>query len=263
MRVLKIGGSLLTVKSNYCTVNTLQVARFGHELAALTPQLRKHLILVIGGGSFGNGIPLRYGLDHPETVDPLDVSRMTLGMFELMGHLVGTWRAAGVAAFPVQACSVISRCGDGYRLNIEPFLSLLDRGVIPLVTGDLLPLEDWPIISSDWLPVLIAAETKVDDVTYLTNVAGLCTDPLDETTLVEVVDEAYLQNALGMSSGARFDVTGGMRTKVGAAGALLRMGVPASICDGRVAGALSAPFKQAGAVRATRFITPPVTKGGK
>jgi isopentenyl phosphate kinase len=237
MRVVKIGGSLLTNKSGYCEIDEASVLAIGRQLAELSgPSALNGLVLVIGGGSFGNGIPRRHGLDRPDSLDVRDVSRMTLGMFELMAGLIHVWRELGIAAYPVQASAVVHPVGDWFRIDAGTISRLCERNIIPVVTGDLIPSAHWPILSSDWIPVLIANECAVSSVAYLTDVEGVF--EIEEggapPKLIKQVFQGDASRVLELAGASRqADVTGGMRTKVEAALMLSKMGIPSLICDGR------------------------------
>jgi isopentenyl phosphate kinase len=260
VRVVKIGGSLVTVKSAYCTLNSDATRGLAAELSAIGSEARADLIIVVGGGSFGNGVPLRHGLDDPADVDVLQVSRMTLAMFDLMGQIVAAFRDAGVAAYPLQASALVSQSDGHYELNVEPFLALMRKGIVPLVTGDLLPVAGWPILSSDWMPVLMAMKMPVSHVAYLTDVPGLLTNILDESSLLSRVSAEGITSALNIAGGARHDVTGGMNTKVRAAARLLELGVPTLFCDGRAGQALTRVLRGDEALRGTRFVPQTVAR---
>ena len=60
--IVKLGGALITYKDDYCKPNTVVIKEFGQVLRTRWPELQGRLILVLGGGSYGNAVPYRYNL---------------------------------------------------------------------------------------------------------------------------------------------------------------------------------------------------------
>lgn len=239
MLVIKLGGSLITKKSSYCEIDEDEVRRFGNELAAGIEASAQCPIIVLGGGSFGNGIPRRFGLQDPMTRRRMDISRMTFGMFELMRGVVDIWRGQGLACYPVQ-CSTVVQQRDGVRtINIDPFAAALRNGMIPVTTGDIL-LEEEPIVySSDYMPGLIAQAMDVQQIVMLTDVPGVFDMRDPEKRVCGEIRGSDYDRILSMAGGsAQADVTGGMRTKVEALFASLDKGTGSLIADGRRPGML-------------------------
>lgn len=241
-RVVKIGGSLLTHKSGFCELDETQIREFGRQLAELVAaRALDEVVVVAGGGSFGNAIPKRFALDAPGRLDVRDVSRMTIGMFSLMSGLADLWREYELATYPVQASAIVQPSVSGFSVDCGLIDRLTAKGIIPLVTGDLIPSREWPILSSDWLPVLMARQGGVESVCYLTDVDGVY-KLQDQQKAGAVFDTVTASNLASVQSAAgascHQDVTGGMKTKVQAAAELLRLRVPTLIANGAAKDAL-------------------------
>src|SRR5918999_6004383 len=83
--VVKLGGALVTYKDDYCKPNTEIIAELGDVLYSCWSQVKGRLILVLGGGSYGNAVPHRYNLvDSSGEWKPEDLSLMTVKTLELM-----------------------------------------------------------------------------------------------------------------------------------------------------------------------------------
>jgi isopentenyl phosphate kinase len=254
--VVKLGGCLVTEKDGFCEPNYPCIAEFGQQVQLALAGGIALPIIVLGGGSFGNGIPARYGLTDPKTRKSKDIGRMTFGMFTLMQAVATTWRAIGLPTYPVQASAVISYGLDGYELDPRLFQLAINMGLIPLVTGDLLLDGPINIYSSDLLPELLVRHFDVHRVVMLTDVAGLIDRSDMNEKLVETVrpGEAHVTMVAGASS--KVDVTGGMKTKVDALNRLLDLGISSVIADGRVEGQLLSVLR-GDDVAGTNFISDP------
>ncbi|MCK4613680.1 MAG: kinase, partial [Thermoplasmata archaeon] len=64
MIILKLGGSVITQKRDYATLNKEMVDTISEELASLSREVP--LIIVHGAGSFGHILAKRYSLNNPE-----------------------------------------------------------------------------------------------------------------------------------------------------------------------------------------------------
>jgi glutamate 5-kinase len=127
--------------------------------------------------------------------------------------------------------------------------ALLDLGVVPIVNeNDTVAVEELKFGDNDNLSALTAALVEADLLVILSDVAGLHTsDPRVDTTapvvpVVRAADEA-MQRAAGPS---RSDVgTGGMASKLAAAGKAAVAGISTVIADGTRDGVLAAVFDAA------------------
>jgi glutamate 5-kinase len=127
--------------------------------------------------------------------------------------------------------------------------ALLDLGIVPIVNeNDTVAVEELKFGDNDNLSALTAALVEADLLVILSDVAGLHTsDPRVDTTapvvpVVRAADEA-MQRAAGPS---RSDVgTGGMASKLAAAGKAAVAGISTVIADGTRDGVLAAVFDAA------------------
>jgi glutamate 5-kinase len=127
--------------------------------------------------------------------------------------------------------------------------ALLDLGVVPIVNeNDTVAVEELKFGDNDNLSALTAALVEADLLVILSDVAGLHTrDPrLDSAAPVVRVtraDDGALLRAAGPS---RTQVgTGGMASKLAAAGKAAAAGIPTFIADGTADGVLAAVFDAA------------------
>ena len=124
--------------------------------------------------------------------------------------------------------------------------TLLDLGVVPIVNeNDTVAVEELKFGDNDNLSALTAALVEADLLVILSDVAGLHTrDPrVDSAAPVVRVTRADDADMLRAAGPSRTQVgTGGMASKVAAAGKAAAAGIPTIIADGKHDGVLGAVF---------------------
>ncbi len=215
---LKLGGSLITDKSQPETARTAEIERVAREIAsalAAAPGLR--LVIGHGSGSFGHVAAREYGTrrgvkDRAGWKGYAHVSTVAGRLNQIM---LDALDLAGVPVLGVQP-SASARCRDGeiVEMVIDPIRRGLDQGLVPLVYGDV-ALDDvrgGTIISTEDIFTYLAYALKPWRVLLAGDTAGV----LDEADALvpRVTPDTLpaLRRALGGS--AQTDVTGGMEMKV-------------------------------------------------
>lgn len=247
---LKLGGSLITDKRAVESVRPEVLARLAREIAearVANPHMR--LLLGHGSGSFGHVAASKYGtragVQTPEQWQGF--AETADAAARLNRHVTAALLAAGVPAWSVQPSAAL-RCVDGRVVAgpLEAVQGALDRGILPLVYGDVAldNVRGGTIVSTEeifeWLaeflpPVRIVLAGEVDGIYE--------SDPLQNPNAhrIERVtpgDLDAIDGGLGGSHGV--DVTGGMATKVRQALALVERisGLEIIVCSGVEPGAV-------------------------
>ena len=142
---------------------------------------------------------------------------MTIGQVLVTRHEVGHRQQY------VHACETLER--------------LLELGVVPVVNeNDTTAVEEIRFGDNDYLAALIGMMVHADLVLLLTDIEGLySSDPRTDADArllarIDEVTEEHLASAGGPGSGVG---SGGMTTKLEAARALMKAGIPMVVCDGR------------------------------
>ncbi len=137
---VKLGGSVITVKTEPETARLEVIDRLAGEIAAALaarPDLR--LVLGHGSGSFGHPAAQRYGT-HLGVHSPADwrgFAEVAAAAARLNRLVTDALLAAGVPVWSIQP-SASARCRDGELLSLEigPIEQALAHGLVPLVYGD-------------------------------------------------------------------------------------------------------------------------------
>ena len=220
--VLKLGGSVVTVKDEPETVDDAALSAAAESVAAATDDL----VLVHGGGSFGHHHAARHGVSTTDgTHDALAVRAIHDAMKRLNDAVLDALASTGVDAVPVHPFSVGARDAEGgLELPTESIETLLAEGFTPVLHGDVIAHEGngATIVSGDELVVELAERLSADRVGLCSGVPGV----LDQSG--DVIDriDAFADVAPALGASDATDVTGGMAGKVRA---LLALDAPSAI----------------------------------
>ncbi len=260
---LKLGGSLITDKRTRETARHDVIARAAGEIAralAGTPDLR--LLLGHGSGSFGHFAAHRYHVRQGCLEDWRGYSETAAAAQRLNRLVTDALLAEGVPAVSVQP-SASAQAHDGVLqyMAVTPIRTLLERGAVPLVYGDV-ALDDargCTIISTEQIMALLAAELGPRRIIMAGEVGGVYTaDPQRDPSaslIPEIGPRNYPQVEAMLTSAFGVDVTGGMSDKVRTLYALVSRhpGLSARIISGRDAGAIERALRDPAAALGTRI----------
>jgi isopentenyl phosphate kinase len=244
--LIKLGGSLLTEKSRPETPRPAVIARLAGEIARAAAHCPDRLILGHGSGSFGHVAASRSGIAggllSPEQLPGVSLTQQRAAALH---HLVVTALAeAGVAPFSIAPSScVVTAGGRPVQFDDEPLLLALERGLLPVLYGDVVldRSQGVAICSTETLLELLARRLPERGVTIRQAIWLGETDGVYDAagrTLPQLSAADFENAAQAIGSPAGTDVTGGMRHRVETALALSRLGVPSLIANGLVPGLL-------------------------
>mgnify|MGYP002760176921 CR=1 FL=1 len=221
--VLKLGGSVITVKDRPMTVDEGALGRAARAVAA-SPEL----VIVHGGGSFGHHYAEQYGVSPSAgTTTAREITAIHGAMQELNGAVVERLQESEVEAVPVAPLSMGWR-DDAGSLSIAsgPLASMVSEGLVPVSHGDVVVNRGAgaTILSGDELVGAIAEQVDADRIGICSDVPGVL--DRDGEVIERVESYEAVDGLLGGSEST--DVTGGMAGKVRQ---LLGRSTPAEIFD--------------------------------
>ena len=219
--ILKLGGSVITVKDGAETVDEANLGRAADAVAG-----HDDLVLVHGGGSFGHPHASEHGVSTTEgTHDAAGTRAIHDAMKRLNGAVIEALSERDVPALAVHPLSAAHRDTDGdLHLPTDHVRTMLGEGFVPVLHGDVVAHAGAgvTVVSGDELVVALAEGLAAERVGLCSAVPGV----LDEAG--EVVEHITgfgdVADALGGSDVT--DVTGGMAGKVRQ---LLSLDAPASV----------------------------------
>ncbi|MEM1514992.1 MAG: isopentenyl phosphate kinase [Candidatus Bathyarchaeia archaeon] len=220
LTVLKLGGSVITIKDKPLTPNTQVMRRLAHEIASseVSP-----LIIVHGGGSFGHPLAAEYniagGLKGQGQM--VGFSKTHNSMVKLNMLIVETLLDEGLPAVSFAPSSLmITKQGRIASLYKDVLEKALEIGSIPVLYGDAVLDYDqgFAILSGDQITARLAIEFGAEKIVFGIDVDGLYTcDPKinhEARLLKEIVLSKLEEMAVVTGCSRTIDVTGGMRGKI-------------------------------------------------
>jgi isopentenyl phosphate kinase len=223
--LLKLGGSVITDKTQPFTARTDVIERLAAEIKNALDERGDDLQLIIGhgSGSFGHEVAAKYQT-HQGVVGAdswLGFAEVAAVAAELNNIVMKILRQAGVPAIKFQpSASTRTRGEQLMYFETFPIKEVLNHGLTPVVYGDVSvdAAQGMSIVSTEKLFDNLARELSPNRIILAGQVDGVYDkDPLKyaNAELIEDIDRSNweeVESKLGGSHGV--DVTGGMFTKV-------------------------------------------------
>lgn len=265
--LVKLGGSLITHKSEDASPRDAVISRLAAELAAGAPEIEERVVVGHGSGSFGHPAAAEHRLREgaSSAAELAALSRTQDRAARLHRRVVAALRTAGLDVFSVVPSSAaVAEDGQLVDFAAEPLVRALEMGLTPAVYGDVIVdrRRGATIASTEAVFVRLAASLSergwwVRRALWLGGTEGVYDAEGRVLAEIDPGSEDALPDAVSGSEAT--DVTGGMRHRVSAAMDLASRGVSSWIGDGRPSGALRAALRgtQEGGTR----VRPPDASG--
>jgi isopentenyl phosphate kinase len=265
MNIIKLGGSVVTYKVSdtkppykWDESSSTYRIRFD-KLRDISKALRDHLdegmILVHGGGTHGHRTVLRWrtgAAKGSEQIRTWDVKWRMLQLTEGITRILGKEK---IPVIPVSPSDVMNlRNGFIRTFESAPINRILDRGGVPILRGDLVPVEKdgWSVVSGDEIMVRLVKE-GISGTLPKANKAVMCMDVegfLDSfgspgSSILDRIDDRLFHSRISEWIGddqARTnigDVSGGILGKVISCHRISSMGTEAFMIGGDLSSTLS------------------------
>ena len=245
MILIKLGGSVITDKSQYKKFNKEQTARLCREIA----ESGRSVMIVHGAGSYGHVLAKRYAIQNG-LVDFAQVSPAAMVHHDAMelGLLVTSeLMAVGIPAASLSPGSCFVMDEGRLVVNDEEVIRRMSHvGIMPVTHGDVVMdrQKGFAIVSGDELMEVMARIFKPERIVFVSDIDGLYDSNPKENPEARMIPEVTQEILDGVSSDEDVDdVTGGVRNKMEA---MLRMCSPDRDCvlvNGTVPGRLLSLLK--------------------
>lgn len=241
--MLKLGGSVVTIKDKPMKADTVNIERLSEEIS--TAGL-KQLVIVHGGGSFGHPVARRYRIMGGDTSinKSFGVSETHRAMVALNSLIVDALLALKVPALSITPSSfLITDEGRIKTVNLTIIHRLVDLGIIPVLYGDVVldRSRGFSILSGDQLASRIAVELGASRLIFGVDVDGIySSDPkiTPGAYLIESLQLKQLKDLVDVGEALTTDVTGGMLGKVMEASVAVEAGVEVIIANASKTGVI-------------------------
>jgi isopentenyl phosphate kinase len=213
---LKLGGSLITHKDQPETARLDVLARLAGEIAEARrtfPEMR--LLVGHGSGSFGHPMAARHGT-HLGGDNWTGFAEVWRSANRLNRLVVDALLDAGLPAmsFPPSA-SARARGGALVELAVDPIRRALDKGLLPVVQGDVAfdEVSGTTIVSTEKVFAFLAPHLSPQRLLLAGIDRGVYLDFPVNRRVADLVTHADLPR-LSLGGSSATDVTGGMADKV-------------------------------------------------
>ncbi len=224
MQLVKIGGSVITVKSRYRYFLHQTTRKIMQELR----NIKGEIILVHGGGSFGHIKAHEYGLNgSPAHLSYEGISVVHRDMVELNQKIIEIMQSEGLYGIGMPPASF----SDPFQPPYELISNYIEAGLIPVTFGDVFIRNgNSGIISGDDLMLALAIRFKPERVVFLTDVDGIYDRNPKTHANAELRPVVRGNEIFDISTK---DVTGGMGKKLNVMSKIAEMGTPVYLINGR------------------------------
>jgi len=230
VQVLKLGGSVITVKDRPMTPDVDNIRRLCEEVKAAWPT---PLVIVHGGGSFGHPVAKKYGIAEGFTSERqvLGFTRTHQAMVALNTIVVDTLLDLGVPTISLGPSTfIMTRNGRIEDVSLEIVGRLAVKGILPVTYGDAVVdrTKGFSILSGDQLAVRLATGLGASRLLFGVDVDGVYTSNpklVPEATVIERLPLDKLDGYIKIGESLTTDVTGGMLGKVSEARAAVDAGI--------------------------------------
>ena len=228
---IKLGGSITTHKEGRYALRHDAIALVARVLKARQARIGLPVILIFGGGSYGNVAPTEYRiLERQQGLPSVNLPMMTAVMFSMLSDITRIFVEHALRVYPFQSSALLGLDERGHlNINARPLVAAMAAGYMPLLTGDLLVCGERGarIVSSDDIAPLLAVDFEVRRALYYSDVAGVYDQVGNLIPWVNNANAASIETCVGGSSVP--DLTGGMRNKFMQQRQLAHLGVVSEV----------------------------------
>lgn len=219
--ILKLGGSVITLKEKPLTANLRAIKRLANEISSAEAA---PLVVVHGGGSFGHPLAKHYAIKEGyknKASQALGFAQTHQAMVALNKLVVDALIQNKLPAVAVSPSScVVTKSGRIQTVVEEPLKKLLQTGFVPVLYGDAVLDSDlgFTILSGDQLIAYLAMRFNAERIIVGIDIDGLYTADPKTNSSARLISHMTLEELKGMQQQIEEakvpDVTGGMLGKI-------------------------------------------------
>lgn len=213
--LIKLGGSIITNKDKPLTANHHAIT----DLAKSISRIKRPLILVHGGGSFGHYWSVKFDMHtKPEKYSSKGISIVHSSMLDLNKIINEIFEKEGLYPYSVPPFSFLNN-GKPSRLKIKELEKMTEHNIIPITYGDVVHMREnkYSILSGDVIMRLLSNILNPYKAIFTINVDGLYNNLIEKKIIQEIKPSTFnIKNKkiIMKQLGEINDVTGGMKRKV-------------------------------------------------
>ena len=238
LKIVKLGGSVISDKSKPFSFRTKVVQRIAYEIREYLKAFPQcSLIMVHGGGSFGHPLVKEYnlqkGLADEKSLEGASLTNNA--MRELCMKISKILIKAGLHVFPLQTSALFMREYGTKFIGAKIVKETISKGFIPLLHGDLIldSATGVSVLSGDEIIVHLASTFKPLETLFIVDVDGIYVNIDGKRKWLHKITLRELDNLISyMEPIEGYDVTGGMLYKLSQVRELLKICEKVKIVNG-------------------------------
>lgn len=213
MKLLKLGGSVITNKKGRCEANLQNIEKLAKMLGKLWAKGVRDIVLVHGAGSFGHALVieknLRGKLEREQYADALKVQKECEN---LSGILIEKLRENKVDVVRIAPHEIIeAKAGRIAKIGKQKVLDVLKSGKWPVLHGDMVRDFEFGYVACSGDQIIAKFAPEAQFVVLGTDVDGIIVDG----KVVGKIDKGNFDEIAGhIKESDSPDVTGGMLGKI-------------------------------------------------
>lgn len=249
--VVKVGTSTLAHATGKLNIRRVE------ELCRVLSDLKNcgHEVILVSSGAIGMGIG-KLGLKERPSDIPTKQAAAAVGQCELMYTYDRLFEQYHHTVAQILLTGSDFRHEDRYHNFQNTMRRLLELEVLPVINeNDTIATEEIKVGDNDTLSAMVAVSIRADRLVLLSDIDGLFTKDPHKDSTAELIPEVYeiTPQMMSLAGGEGSTLgTGGMRTKLQAAGICMEAGCEMVILNGSNPSLLYRLFD--GASVGTRFV---------
>ena len=214
MQILKLGGSVITLKDQSQTANPQAIRSLAQMLGRLWKSGVRDIILVHGAGSFGHALVLEHKIDEGVRTDEqkLAAAKTHAACVKLTSLLVSALLDEGVPAVSLPPALLIAQTRKRIvKFDEKKVISYLNMGYLPVLRGDLVPdtALGMSVCSGDQIVAKLGK--KAERIVLGTDVDGVL---VDGKVVPLITSQNFSKFEAHLRPSDSPEVTGGMAGKI-------------------------------------------------
>ncbi|MBN1169389.1 isopentenyl phosphate kinase family protein [Candidatus Micrarchaeota archaeon] len=214
MKILKIGGSILTDKSGYKVARPENIKKMAKVISEIWTRGERDLVVVHGAGSFGHPLVVKYKIDNGVSTDEqrYGCAATHSSCNELSGMFVSALVSEGVPAISIVPNLVIQQKNKRIeKLDMEAIRNYVSSGYLPVLYGDMVPDSELgsSVCSGDQIVSYMGKNAEL--IVLATDVDGVLDS--DGNLIPKVTRDNFEQISSHLKE-RQNDVTGSMKGKL-------------------------------------------------
>lgn len=216
MKILKLGGSVITNKKGYKAANIEQIKNMAKLLADVWKNGERQLVIVHGAGSFGHAVVLKHKINEGINNEKQKVaySDTHAACSELSLLLIEMLIEAGVPAVSIPPSALIKQKNKRItEFNDSIINDYLKAGYLPVLYGDMVLDEELggSVCSGDQIMAWFGNKKGTEVLIFATDVDGVLDD---NDNVIKQINKQNFEEISKHLKERDNDVTGAMKGKV-------------------------------------------------